>query len=233
MNTKFEGGAFLSGLQLSDSALPIGRYAYSYGLESFLSSETHFREEKLTELISSLILNSIGPLDGTSVALSHRAEDDRNLDQLIELDYLVTVRKIIPSSRKASHACGRQLAGLGLLLLGKDIKTSYLQKVTQGESDGNIGIVMGVLASNLNLSCEEAVLIEIRDSAASLFSAAVRLGKISAVKSQIALKNCEEAIITACESALLSTPDSMYSTIPQIEIHTMLHEYSEVRMFRS
>lgn len=233
MNIKMDGISFLSGLQLADSALPIGRFAYSHGLESFLAANPSIKDEAITEVISSLLLNSIGPIDGVSVALSHREEDERNVERLVELDHMVTVRKITPNSRQASQACGRQLASLTLSLFDGKLKTDYLSRVVRGESDGNIGIVMGSVAANLNLGCTEAVLIELRDSVASLFSAAIRLGKISALKAQIGLKSCESTIITACESALVSSAESMYSTAPQMEIHSMLHEHADVRMFRS
>lgn len=233
MDIKLNGTSFLSSLQLSDSALPIGRFAYSYGLESFLAANPSIKDEAITEVICSLLLNAIGPIDGVSVALSHRAENAGDLERLVELDHMVTVRKITPASRRSSQACGRQLASLAVSLLDGQWKTSYLARVARGESDGNIGVVMGSVSANLNLGCAEAVLIELRDSAASLFSAAVRLGKITALKSQVGLRSCEPTLIISCEAALAATAESMYSTAPEIEIHSMLHEHADVRMFRT
>ena len=232
MNINQDAKGFLASLQLADSALPIGRFAYSYGLESFFSANSLIKDDAITKIISSLLLNSIGPLDGVSVALSHKAEDENNLDELIKLDHMVTVRKTTPSSRQASQTCGRQLASLAISLLDGQCKTDYLLKVTRGESEGNIGVVMGSIASNFNIGRTEAVLIELRDSAASLFSAAVRLDRISALKAQVALKSCEPIIIVACETALNTSAESMYSTAPQMEIYSMLHNYADIRMFR-
>src|SRR5207249_116248 len=63
--------AFLAALQLADSALPVGRFAHSAGLESLVAAGSP-GEEELYELAESHVVSSVAPLDGAALAHAHR-----------------------------------------------------------------------------------------------------------------------------------------------------------------
>ena len=109
--------SFLAALQLADSALPVGRFVHSYGLETWLAASATVELERLGELVESAVCVGVAPLDGVVVAHAHRA---RSMAELSELDRLVTARKLSPPARKASQSCGRQLAALAPALAAGD-----------------------------------------------------------------------------------------------------------------
>jgi urease accessory protein len=90
--------AFLAALQLADPGLPIGRFVHSHGLEAWLAGRPDAGEPELEELIASFILEGVGPLDGAAVALAHGAG---SLDELVELDRVVSARKTLAPARTA------------------------------------------------------------------------------------------------------------------------------------
>jgi urease accessory protein UreF len=57
-----KASAFLSALQLGDSALPIGRFSHSYGLEEILTQEATMTAEAVAALIESIVLEVEAPL---------------------------------------------------------------------------------------------------------------------------------------------------------------------------
>src|SRR5438132_5767538 len=106
--------ALLAAVQLADSALPIGRFVHSHGLEAWLRDHPGASDAALAELVEAVVCEGVAPLDGAVVAHAHRA---RSVEQLTFLDQTLTARKLSPSSRSASHACGRKLAAIAQKLI--------------------------------------------------------------------------------------------------------------------
>lgn len=223
--------SFLAALQLSDSMLPIGRFAHSGGLEALLRHDPEAGEDAILDLVATVVVQSVGPLDGVAVAKAHRVAIGGNVHALVELDIRVTARKLTPGSRLASTVCGRRLAALVPLLTDRQPVGSYAALVADGGADGNLAVVEGALLAALGVGCDEAVLVEIRSQAATLLSAAVRLGRLSSARAQSALRLLEPSLIEAASLATCLSIDELRSVAPELEIHAMAHARADARLF--
>jgi urease accessory protein len=221
--------SFLAALQLADSALPMGRFVHSYGMEAWLGAHGDVEPETLSELVEAVVCEAVAPLDGVLVARAHATGDPA---ALLALDAAATARRLTPPSRAASQSCGRQLARLAPQLApGDRLLARFCASVTAGETDGDLPVVSGVLMRALGLTVRDAVLVELRGAAAALLSAAVRLGAMSPVRSQVALARMAHALEDAAEGVLRSDLSATSSTAPELELYAMAHGRADAKLF--
>lgn len=219
---------FLAALQLADSSLPIGRFVHSLGLERWLADRPEAGRGELTELIATVLSEAVGPLDATAVALSHRA---RTIEDLVDLDELVSAHKPLAPHRAASRTCGRQLAALGLRLTDDELAGSFFRRVDSDRTGGNLPVVEGTLARALDVSESQAVSIELRGAVTGFVSAAVRLGRLTAMQAQVIQRELSPVMVEAQADALTRGAHEMGATSPELDIAALAHRRVDVRLF--
>ena len=100
-------------LQITDSALPIGGYTHSWGLEAAIAFGLVNDPGSLERWTSRWLRTSLGPLEGVLVASSCRAASAGNQADLLSLNSLAESSIIPSSTRHASREMGEQLLSLG------------------------------------------------------------------------------------------------------------------------
>jgi urease accessory protein len=225
---------FLSALQLSDSAFPIGRYTLSYGLEAFAQSGElgmPIPRSTLIALLSDSIRFGTAPSDGVALACAHRAPDDADL--VTQADERLTAVKIAREARESSRRTGRALLDTATAVFDAPPVVRLAERVRGGRSPGNHAVVFGVLSAAFRVSRVEAVAAELFAFSATWASAAVRLGLIDHRAAQ-ALLNCVRPVTAA---AALEAADGdiaqIRSCTPLLDVMSMRHEQAGLRLFAS
>jgi urease accessory protein len=98
-------------LQISDSALPIGGYTHSRGLEAAIARRLVHDAATLKNLVRNWLAHLLGPLEGVVTACVESVEA-RQWPTLSRADALLTASVAPPTLRAASREMGGQLHSL-------------------------------------------------------------------------------------------------------------------------
>jgi len=99
-------------MQLGDSALPIGGYSHSWGLEAAVSRGLVKDAATLERWARCWLPHTVGPMEGVVVAVACRAAKQANWDEVRRANELLDISLVPPTLRRASQDMGEQLLAL-------------------------------------------------------------------------------------------------------------------------
>jgi urease accessory protein len=235
---------------LSDSALPLGSFAFSSGLESYLA---HTRKASSFSSFLTVSLSSYASTTLPFVLAAHR-----NPENLLELDDTLDATIMCTVGRRASVAQGRALlsiwdrsfsqatpAGTSPVLLETLRQFTISLRSTpsngvmnNGElpvASAHLGPLFGTIAGILGLSLQQTAYVFILSHVKALLSAAVRASMFGPYQAQKLLASLEVqvAITKAIETEWNTKVEDAGQSIPVMDLWFGRHEMLYSRIFNS
>src|SRR5258708_6855121 len=182
-------------MQLSDSGLPIGAAAHSFGLESL--AEWRAVTANSLELLIQSYLHEQGLLEACYCRAAYAAYQER--DSLEVLGRMLSALKPARESRDASIILGRRLIGLCSSILPPE-KAEHLA-VAFRDADTHHAIAFGHLSALLQFDEEHAVAAFLHQTFWSLVSAAQRLMPVGQNQAVAALWLMKEELVNVANES--------------------------------
>lgn len=216
-------------LQLADSALPVGGYTHSWGLEAALARGGVRDITSLETWTRSWLRHALGPLDGVVAAAACRAEAAADAAGLAACNNLMDASLAPPTLRAASREMGAHLLQLG--------------ETWEWSSDGLAGldrrgvwhhpVAFGALAHHAGADAADAVAAFLHQAVAGMISAGVRAVPVSHTHGQQLLAYLHPAVAAAATAAAGQSLDAAGASSPYYEV--LCDEQSRLycRLFRS
>lgn len=218
-----EDRAWLTLLQLHDSALPIGAFAHSSGLERY--AERGMTAGALEAWLRVQLRLGFGRLDLAALALAYQAPPDDDMDQL---GATLDAWKSVPSLREASLALGRRTLGLA-----RRVWPDAAAAVTLPPERCHHAVVVGRLSLVLGLPLRASALAFAQGSVANALAAATRCLPLGPERAQALLAAVQGEVVDAVERVLGDPTASLWSATPGADLRAAEQPRMASRMFES
>lgn len=226
--------SFAKALQISDTFFPVGMFNFSHGLESFVQEEMVKNVDDVLVLLDNVLSHQIAPADCVALANGYRAAEQSDLNTLLLVDEMLYAMKLSFENRECSVKTGKCLLSNILLMVPENlILCDFNEKVRAGISPGNYAVALGLGGHLLGITCSEVMMIELYSFCVSFVSAAMKLVSINHYEAVKIINDLQPLLVDIIKKNIHKVPDEMYSCAPLVDIMSIKHERSTVRMFLS
>lgn len=232
-------------LLLSDSALPLGSFAFSSGLESYIAHQHGQRPHprQSVERFLRLSMHSLSASTLPFVIAAHKSPTDSPL-----LDDIFDASTTCSVARRASISQGRALlsvfeksfsASLVASPLDREALETYRlslrSSVVEERSSGHFGVAWGLVCRVCGLDLEATCYLFLFNHAKATLSAAVRQSLIGPYQGQalLAAEATRECVKNGLELGSRTSVDDAGQTVPTFDIYQGRHELLYSRVFNS
>jgi urease accessory protein len=213
--------------QLTDSALPTGAFAHSFGFESYVDAGVVADEASFGGWLSAFISQPLTYSDGLAIRFLYEGWDVGELDALLSASLLP--RQV----REASVKMGLRLLEIGAEVFPSAALELYRRLVTTGRAAGHQPLAFAVVARSLGVPLQEALAAYLFATVTSLTQNAVRAIPLGQNAGQRLLRQAADDVAAAVERIPHLAPDDFGAVSPGLEISQMRHERQRARMFMS
>ncbi|RPB25327.1 urease accessory protein UreF [Terfezia boudieri ATCC MYA-4762] len=242
-------------LVLSDSALPLGSFAFSSGLESFLTHSTP--QKPSTTLLRRFLSLSLSSLSTTTLPFITAAYNIPNLpthtttysaiSSILHLSDTFDATTTCPVLRRASTTQGKALLSVWEKSLRPPpqsmppslvdlpaLITSYRHQ-SGNDNPPHLPIAWALISLSSNLTLHQTTFVFLLNHTKALLSAAVRLNLIGPYVAQriLAAPETLEVVQRAQETGLRVGVEEAGQTVPILDLYQGRHELLYSRVFNS
>lgn len=220
-------------IQLTDSACPVGSFAFSNGLESAAACNLVYNADTLKEYTHSCALLSAFT-DGIAAISAHRATEEGNYSGIICADSSLLRTKMNEEARTMLIRMGRKLAELGVSLIPHaPVLAGFLADIKDGKTHGTYPVAQGVLFASLGINERLLFVAHQYGVINMILSAALRCVRVSHIDTQKILFSLMNDMTALYDEICHLSSDEMHAFAPELDIMASLHEKGNHRMFMS
>ncbi len=231
--------AFLTGLRLADSFLPVGTYTASYGVEQYINEGEVETARQLGDLVGAYLERLVGPAELVALGNAHEATAAGDVDRLLAVAERFHAATLPAEFRESSRKAGTQL--LELLSATSDlfdpggsaVPAAYVAAVERAESPCHYPVVLGIVTQQSGIGRTEACLLTAYSFVTELLGAAQRLGCFGHTAIQSELTRLLEVVGAVSETYADAPLARLSSFAPYAEVMGMAHERAQRRLFMS
>ena len=220
-------------LQFADGLFPVGGFAHSFGLETYVQDGRVRDRHGLEQFVAAQLEGSAGPADAAAVAIAVGSAGRDDLQEWIALDARLDAMKTVPEFRAASRQMGRQALRVAAGVGDEPFLARLARDVDAERAAAHHATVFGAAVGLRGAGPEQAATAYLYATAALLVGAGLRLIALGQLDGQRVLTAMRGRIERLAAAAATAGPDDLWSFNPALEIAGIRHAALDMRLFRS
>lgn len=223
-------------MQLSDSFFPSGMFSMSSGLESLFHQKVITNTKQVHEFILEQIEFQLIPCDCNILMITMNAVKNNNFSEIVDIDKKFYSMKLTKDLRNSLVRSGKQVFNCLRHMINENNGKNYFlnqfkEKIENNQTPCTYPVALGIYAQLLEIPISSAMKIMLYSFSSSVVSAAIRLGIIQHLDAQKILGLLADQVNNFVSSKIKEKTKDIWQLTPMTEIHQMLHEHNESRMF--
>lgn len=217
-------------MEFTDSALPVGGFSFSCGVETATVCGMIHDEESLGAYLLATA-RQVATCDGVAALAAHRAMLRRDWRAFLAADRRIGLFKTGDENRRMSLRMGHKLGQLARHILPQKEIDPWSEAVERGEIEGHHAPMQGLLFALTGESEERLFASLLYGAATQITGAALRLMRIDHFATQRLLYALGEEVARLYEELSPLEIEEMHLFGPEREILASMHEAGPQRMF--
>jgi urease accessory protein len=215
-------------LQLTNSALPVGAYSYSEGIETLVELGKILDRPSLEHWLDRELRYGAIRLEAAVMLQALNSTRIGDLESLANWNHWLSAARETEELRQQSWQMG-----YSLLRLIEDMEPEVAPLVKACRYPGNYAIAFGLIAACWKIDPLEAILGYLHGWALNLINAGVKLIPLGQTAGQQLLLKLHPTIIQVGREILTLKADELNSCSWGLSLASMAHEVQYTRLFRS
>ncbi|CAM4247623.1 urease accessory protein UreF [Paenibacillus alkaliterrae] len=219
--------------QLLDSALPIGGFSHSFGLETMVQEGRMNHSSQLYDYISAMLLQSWASSDAMVIKAVYRDAPAGDWERLWSVERLVQVQRIASETRSGVEKMGRRLLQLAAAIHPQLNWMPVMEAMRAGRCLASHPLAHGYACWQLGAAEERALQGYFYTCIVTCVNSALRLMPIGQTEGQSLIARLAPLTERAMELASQLEPEEAYANMPMSEVAMIRHERLYSRLFMS
>ncbi|MBB3108210.1 urease accessory protein [Paenibacillus phyllosphaerae] len=219
--------------QLLDSALPIGGFSHSFGLETLVQEGRLTTSAQLEAYVRAMLRQSWATSDAMIIKAAYRDIPEGQWERLFAVERLVHLQRVAFETRSGIEKMGRRL----LQLLGHMFPQVDCGPIAialrDGRSLSSHPLVFGMACVRLGIPLEQAVQGYLYTCIVTCINSALRLISMGQMEGQSIIARLTPAAAAAWQEVRELEPEDAYTNMPMAELAMIRHETLYSRLFMS